>query len=189
MAKERAALQHRDSAELDPLTGVANRRAFLERGARVLQRSVTDNKPVAVLVLDLDMFKQINDTFGHQAGDRVLCNFCETVNTVLRPTDVFGRLGGEEFACVLPNVAASDAVRIAERIRMSFEECRSVVLNDEIVSTVSVGVATTQDVEPDLDDLMAAADRALYQAKARGRNRVEQIELRYLPPGAAAAAA
>jgi diguanylate cyclase (GGDEF)-like protein len=186
MTKERAELQQRKTALLDPLTGVANRRAFLDRGERVMRRSVAEGKPVAVLVLDLDKFKQINDTFGHHAGDRVLCGFCETVNDVLRPTDIFGRLGGEEFACLLPDVTTAEAVRIAERIRVSFEECRTSILGDT-VSTVSVGVATTRDGDPDLDDLMAAADRALYQAKAKGRNRVEQIELRYATPTAAAA--
>jgi diguanylate cyclase (GGDEF)-like protein len=175
MAKERAELQQRRAALLDPLTGVANRRAFVARAERQLQRSVADGKPVAVLLLDLDLFKQINDAFGHQAGDHVLCAFCETANAVLRPDDVFGRLGGEEFACLLPGASALEAMRVAERIRASFEERKDAIPTQDAISTVSVGVATTQDVVPDLTALMVAADRALYAAKANGRNRVERV--------------
>lgn len=174
MARERAELAQRRQAQLDPLTGVANRRGFLERGARMVQRCAADKRPAAVLILDLDLFKQINDTFGHQAGDHVLCVFCETANSVLRPTDVFGRLGGEEFACLLPGASAEEALQVAERIRASFEDRRDSIPMRHGASTVSVGVATTLDVAHDLDALMAAADRAVYLAKARGRNRVEQ---------------
>jgi len=174
MARERAELQQRRQAHLDPLTGVANRRGFLDRGERTLRRCVADKEPAAVLIVDLDLFKQINDTLGHQAGDHVLCVFCETANTVLRPNDVFGRLGGEEFACLLPGASAAEALQVAERIRASFEDRRDSIPMRHGASTVSVGVATTLDVAADLETLMAAADRAVYLAKAKGRNRVEQ---------------
>lgn len=174
MTRERGELRQRRSAQLDPLTGVANRRGFLDRGERLLRRCLAENKPAAVLILDLDLFKQINDTFGHQAGDHVLRVFCETANAVLRPTDVFGRLGGEEFACLLPGASAAEALQVAERIRASFEDRRDSIPVQGAASTVSVGVATTLDVAPDLEELMAAADRAVYLAKANGRNRVER---------------
>jgi diguanylate cyclase (GGDEF)-like protein len=189
MAKERSELRHRRAAQLDSLTGVANRRAFMERAQRSLRRAVTEGRPVAVLLLDLDLFKQINDTFGHQTGDRVLCMFCDTASATLRPSDVFGRLGGEEFACLLPGASAPEALRVAERIRANFEGREAAAGAYDVVSTVSVGVATTQDIEGTLDALMAAADRALYQAKAKGRNRVERASALPTVPAPAIAAA
>src|SRR4029077_16249653 len=105
---------------LDPLTGVANRRAFFERGEEVLRRTTAAGYGSALLLFDLDRFKAINDTFGHQAGDCVLFAFCAAAQSITRPGDVFGRFGGEEFACLLPNATLTDATRIAERIRIAF---------------------------------------------------------------------
>jgi diguanylate cyclase (GGDEF)-like protein len=173
MVKERAERAQRQNALVDPLTGVANRRAFFERGERLLSRVVAEGQPAAVLVLDLDLFKKINDTFGHQAGDRVLCAFCETAEDTLRPNDLFGRMGGEEFACLLPGASIENALAVAERIRANFEGSR-VPGTQVSTSTVSIGVAMANDVGNDLEVLLAAADHALYQAKANGRNRVER---------------
>lgn len=175
MSKERLGLEHKRDALIDPLTGAANRRAFFDRGERVLRRLLADDGDAAVLMLDIDQFKRINDTFGHQAGDRVLCAFCDTANRVLRPTDLLGRTGGEEFACLLPGATLSEAFAVAERIRIEFEACRLDLGAVRPTSTVSVGVATTTDAGGSLTALMAAADRALYRAKANGRNRVETI--------------
>src|SRR5690606_7054310 len=111
----------------------------------------------------------------HQVGDRVLCTFCDTAMAVIRPTDLVGRLGGEEFACLLPGATAAEALRVAERIRDDFER-RHADQPEGHVATVSVGVATTGEGEADLTALMAAADRALYRAKANGRNRVERAK-------------
>jgi len=174
MTKERAELRQRQNALVDPLTGAANRRAFLETGERVLQRTLAEGKPAAMLVLDLDLFKKINDTFGHQTGDRVLCAFCDTATATLRPQDLFGRLGGEEFACLLPGATEANALAVAERIRANFEG-RPIKFGTQVSkSTVSVGVAMARGVGDDLATLLATADTALYQAKANGRNRVEQ---------------
>ncbi len=173
MTKERLEREHRRAALVDPLTGAANRRAFLKRSERQLQRAVAEGHPTALLILDLDLFKRVNDTFGHQAGDRVLCAFCEVAQSMLRPTDLFGRMGGEEFACLLPGASATDAFQIAERIRAKFEGRKVQVGGATSSSTVSIGIATTDDVGGDLTALLGAADRALYLAKARGRNRVE----------------
>jgi len=171
MVKERQTAEHRAAALLDPLTGVANRRAFFERGVPLLAKTLAAGQPAALLVLDLDQFKRVNDTFGHEAGDRVLCEFCNTASPLLRIGDLFGRTGGEEFACLLPGASAIEAARIAERIRAAFA-----MLTAESggpYSTVSIGVATSDDVGGELSVLLAAADRALYRAKERGRNRVE----------------
>jgi diguanylate cyclase (GGDEF)-like protein len=177
MAKERLELEHRRTASVDALTGVANRRVFLEAGERLLQRTLAEGKPAAVLVLDLDLFKSINDTFGHHTGDRVLCAFCDTAADTLRPNDLFGRMGGEEFACLLPGASAANALQVAERIRASFEGRRVNVGNHVSTSTVSIGIAMADNINSDLVSVLAAADRALYLAKAKGRNRVEQAHI------------
>jgi diguanylate cyclase (GGDEF)-like protein len=174
MAKERLERDQRRIALIDSLTGIANRRAFLDRGERILQRIAVDRGPVALLLIDLDMFKQVNDTFGHQAGDQVLCAFCEVTGAALRPNDMLGRMGGEEFACLLPGTSAGEAAVIAERIRMRFGAHPTVVEAGEVRTTVSIGIATANDTGYSLNAMFAGADRALYQAKAKGRNRIER---------------
>jgi diguanylate cyclase (GGDEF)-like protein len=174
MVKERMELEHRQASLVDPLTGVPNRRAFLDRAERQLRRMTAEGRTASLLVLDLDLFKQINDSFGHQVGDRVLCAFCDTALGALRPHDLFGRLGGEEFACLLPDATVPQAMQAAERIRAQFEgRPAEIGVRAASASTVSIGVASTADVGDSLTALLAAADRALYQAKAKGRNRVE----------------
>lgn len=170
MAKERAELRQRQVAQVDPLTGVANRRAFLEEGEKLLTIAHGQAAPAALIMFDLDRFKQINDEFGHPAGDAVLKRFCAVANAVLPAGSLFGRLGGEEFGCVIPDVALSSALQIAEQIRATFAD--TIDRLDVPQATVSVGVATTGDAI-DLTGLLVAADRALYRAKERGRNRVE----------------
>jgi diguanylate cyclase (GGDEF)-like protein len=174
MAKERIAIALQREAHSDPLTGIANRRAFYDSGESLLQYARRSGRPVALLLFDLDMFKRINDTFGHQTGDRVLCAFACTAAAALRPSDILGRLGGEEFACLLSGLGPKQAMRVAERIRADFSA--RVSATHGAAATVSVGVATTTDVDGDLDALIAAADRALYRAKAAGRDRVEQAQ-------------
>jgi len=127
----------------------------------------------ALLLFDLDRFKEINDNFGHQFGDLVLTRFCEVTRSVLRPGDLFGRIGGEEFGCLLPQTSAAEAVATAERVRTLLASTRLSFGAVPVLSTASVGVAVTSEIEQELGQLFAAADRALYRAKARGRNRVE----------------
>jgi diguanylate cyclase (GGDEF)-like protein len=171
MTKERIAIAHRREACSDPLTGVANRRAFYDYGRGLLSGARRTDTAVALVLFDLDMFKRINDTFGHPAGDSVLCAFAGTVAAALRPTDILGRLGGDEFACLLPGLGPKQAMRFAERIRADFAAWAATTHG--VSTTVSVGVATNVDGDG-LDGLIAAADSALYRAKAAGRNRVEQ---------------
>jgi diguanylate cyclase (GGDEF)-like protein len=175
MTKERAELEQRRAALTDALTGIANRRAFFDRGASLLQQTFAARRPAALLLFDLDRFKEVNDTAGHQAGDRVLKAFSDLVAGALRPDDLFGRLGGEEFACLLTDASMGEALRISERLRREFEAMRFSGLARS--PTVSIGVAMANDAGRSLPTLLANADRALYRAKADGRNRVAPAPL------------
>jgi diguanylate cyclase (GGDEF)-like protein len=173
MARERIVLGFQRDALVDPLTGVPNRRAFLEQGEKLLRRVLHSRRSAAVLAFDLDSFKGINDRFGHQTGDVVLRAFCDRAAATLRPGDLFGRIGGEEFACLLPNASRPGAVQAAERLRAAFAGTPIAIGETALTATVSVGVAASEGQGQDLADLLAAADKALYRAKANGRNRVE----------------
>jgi diguanylate cyclase (GGDEF)-like protein len=175
MARERMVLGYKHASLIDPLTGVGNRRAFFERGEKLLHRSTFDGRPAVLLLFDLDRFKRVNETFGHHVGDRVLKAFCDAATAALRPDDLFGRLGGEEFASLLPHTSLDEGLAAAERIRSSFEATTLEVGANTLAATVSVGVAMSIDPSPTLADLIKAADGALYRAKANGRNRVEHV--------------
>jgi diguanylate cyclase (GGDEF)-like protein len=173
MARERMALGYKRASLIDPLTGVNNRRAFFERGEKLLHRSTFDGRPAVLLLFDLDRFKQVNDTFGHHVGDGVLKAFCGAAAAALRPDDLFGRVGGEEFASLLPHTSLDEGLAVAERVRSSFEATTLEVGANPLAATVSIGVAMSIDPSRTLADVFKAADRALYRAKANGRNRVE----------------
>ncbi len=179
MAKERTEHRHKTAALIDPLTGVSNRRAFLQDGETQLQRQATDPRPIAVMLLDLDHFKSINDRFGHATGDRVLEIFADVSSGCLRRIDLFGRLGGEEFGAVLRDTGRERALAVGEQIRTSFAEAAREIDGRPVGATVSVGIVISQDAVLDLSALLAQADHALYRAKDAGRNRVEiaSIEL------------
>ena len=173
LAKGRIAARYRRASLTDSLTGVANRRGFFERGERLLMRARFAREPTAIIIFDLDRFKSINDWYGHLAGDEVLTSFCRLATSHLRPNDLFGRIGGEEFVSLLPDTGEDDAIWMAERVRRAFEASSHPIGQRAIRSTVSVGVAISDEEYSDLSALLAAADRALYRAKALGRNRVE----------------
>jgi diguanylate cyclase (GGDEF)-like protein len=177
MAKERTEFRHKTAAMIDPLTGIANRRAFLHEGTEIMKRQSVDGRPGAVLLLDLDHFKSINDRFGHAIGDRVLQVFAESASANLKPTDLVGRLGGEEFAVVLYDVDRERALILAERIRSAFAAAAVEVDGRPVMATVSVGMVFNEDSTFDVSALLAQADQALYHAKERGRNRVEIASL------------
>ncbi len=177
MAKERTELRHRTAAMVDPLTGIANRRSFLQEAALIAKRHTSDPRPTAVLVIDLDHFKSINDRFGHALGDRVLEIFTETARQSIRTTDLIGRLGGEEFAAVLYDTNPEKAVMVAERIREGFAQAALEVESRPVCATVSIGLVHCEDAVLDMPQLLAQADQALYFAKERGRNRVEVASL------------
>jgi diguanylate cyclase (GGDEF)-like protein len=172
LTKERREAEQRNFAILDPLTGLMNRRAFMSQAERSARRRKYGREPLALLVLDLDRFKSINDRYGHDVGDRVLVAFATISEACVRPTDQLYRMGGEEFCFILPDTVLSDAILVAERLRVAFAG-NSVKVGEESVSaTVSIGVAVTDHAGFDLELLLAAADAAVYEAKARGRNRV-----------------
>jgi diguanylate cyclase (GGDEF)-like protein len=129
-----------------------------------------------VMMFDLDRFKTINDTHGHAAGDAVIRRFCESVIAILRPNDVFGRLGGEEFAVMLPGSGIEAAHVRAERIRVSFAENCQFIQNRQVNATVSGGVAMNVSAEQTLDALLEISDVALYDAKTGGRNRIKRAD-------------
>ncbi len=120
LAKDRIAARYRRASLTDPLTGAANRRGFFERGQRLLIRDRFAREPTALILFDLDRFKSINDRYGHFAGDEVLTSFCRLATSHLRPSDLFGRIGGEEFASLLPDTGEDDAIWLAERVRRAF---------------------------------------------------------------------
>jgi diguanylate cyclase (GGDEF)-like protein len=174
MAKERTVLGYKHASLIDPLTGIGNRRAFFERGEKLISRGAFERQPTALL-FDLDRFKQINDSFGHHAGDLVLASFCGVATAALRHDDLFGRIGGEEFAVLLPHTSLDEGLAIAERIRSNFEATTLAAGATTLTATVSVGVAMSSELSRNLADLIEAADRALYRSKANGRNRIEYL--------------
>ncbi|CEA05125.1 sensory box/GGDEF domain/EAL domain-containing protein [Pseudomonas saudimassiliensis] len=155
-------------AATDPLTGLANRRALLEGIERELRRVGHASGNGALLMLDLDHFKNINDTYGHAAGDKVLVHLAALLRNMLRQHDVAGRLGGEEFAVLLPEANLDSAAAIAERLRVAVERSIIEFEDREITVTASIGLAPLQG---DVDKVFAMADEALYRAKKEGRNR------------------
>lgn len=174
MSKERTELEHKAAAMIDPLTGVANRRAFLDAAVRRLKQRTRDPQSVAALLFDLDRFKSINDQYGHPVGDRVLRMFSDIAASELRSTDLLGRLGGEEFGAVLFGAELGAAAATAERIRKAFAETNTMLDGYNIGASVSVGVSYVPALEPvEIETLLTRADEALYVAKARGRNRIE----------------
>jgi diguanylate cyclase (GGDEF)-like protein len=185
LVRERIAALYEHAASTDPLTGVANRRAFLHQGARLVQRAATEGRQVSLLLFDLDKFKSINDEYGHAAGDSVLRSFCTVATAQLRPGDLFARIGGEEFACLLVDVGAKDARNIAERVRFAFEAEVQQGGDQGFGATVSAGLAISAAEYSDLPSLMINADRALYLAKKAGRNRVAEEEPGRAPVAAA----
>lgn len=174
LVSERTVIAHKTAASMDPLTGLLNRRGFSEACARVIQREARAGRPVTVLIFDIDHFKSINDRFGHPAGDELLKLFATMIVANLRLTDLSGRIGGEEFAALLP-CPLDEGMVAAERVRQAFEASGIVVEEGPVDTTVSIGVAGGP-AGTELEVLLAAADTALYQAKRGGRNRVEAAE-------------
>jgi diguanylate cyclase (GGDEF)-like protein len=174
LVSERTVTAHKTAASMDPLTGMFNRRGFAEATSRVIEREANAGRPATVLIFDIDHFKSINDRFGHPAGDEILKLFAAVVVNTLRITDLSGRIGGEEFAALLP-CSLEDGVVAAERVREAFESSGIVDETGPVDTTVSIGVAGGP-AGTELEVLLAAADTALYQAKRSGRNRVEAAE-------------
>ncbi|MDN7142652.1 GGDEF domain-containing protein [Pseudomonas sp. JQ170] len=169
MVRERTELKLKAAAFSDPLTGIGNRRAFLARGEQLLADCTRRGEPVALLLCDLDHFKQLNDNYGHQTGDQALIAFSRVSSQCIRQGDVFGRIGGEEFACLLANTDEAEALRVAQRICSHFY---ALPLLEPGLLSVSIGIVGNSGGH-DLARLLSMADSALYRAKDEGRNRVE----------------
>ena len=159
-------------ASIDSLTGVANRRGVEHFTGAAMRHARAQHEPLAVLALDIDRFKNINDSFGHAAGDRVLQHIAHACQEALRDGDLLGRTGGEEFLAVLPRSTIDDAAEVAERLRKRVEALAPEDLPPGLRTTISIGVAQMSAQDSGFADLERRADEALYQAKAEGRNRV-----------------
>ena len=173
MTKERTELAHKIASLVDPLCGVTNRRAFLSGSSRLFARQKVDHEPLTLLLFDLDRFKEINDRLGHAAGDQVLQAFARSATATLGSDVLFGRIGGEEFASLLPVGDFGEAIAVADRVRRNFAEAVAHLSDRGLAPTVSVGVTLGLDAKTEVEDLLVVADKALYRAKANGRNRVE----------------
>jgi len=169
MLRTRSESEFRHLAMFDPLTEVFNRRAFIELAERERSRALRARSPLSVLMIDLDHFKQVNDTFGHQAGDLVIAEFATTMKGCMRAGDLAGRYGGEEFCAILPGADLQTALEIAGRIRA--ELASHPLANLPLVTTVSIGAAECDPADT-LDRSIGKADEALYRAKRSGRNLV-----------------
>jgi len=173
--KRAASEKRRQAAFCDHLTGLANRRAFFEAAELELDRAVHTPRPLALILFDADLFKNVNDRYGHPAGDRVLCDLADALRDSFRIVDTVARLGGEEFAVLLPSTSEGEALASAERLRALVATRLVATDMGEIAYTVSAGVAVLEGDAREtggIDHLIKRADQALYLAKGRGRNRV-----------------
>lgn len=169
---EEAKRQAEYLSRIDPLTQLNNRRAFFEFGKQVQLQSIRSAESFALIMLDIDHFKKINDSYGHDIGDIALKELAKTLTSNSRGTDIVGRLGGEEFAIILPNTDQNEAQNLAERIRLAISDIHIVEGEADFKFTSSFGIALSHHPSRKVADILKQADAALYQAKAEGRNRV-----------------
>lgn len=166
------------AATYDSLTDALNRGAFLSRTENVLAGLRDARQPVSVILFDVDHFKQVNDAFGHAAGDLALISLSAVVRASIRNGDMFGRLGGEEFALLLPGAGAQEALAVANRLRRQVERLRTALPSGDVLEmTISVGVATSHTAQTAMSEMLSFADQTMYEAKHAGRNRVEFVEM------------
>ncbi|WP_304225831.1 GGDEF domain-containing protein [Gracilinema caldarium] len=177
IAKEIADRELVSAATTDNLTKILNRRSFRQHAEAALAHCSRSHEPLSFAIMDLDHFKEINDTYGHLAGDEALVSFTKKVSSMIRPYDIFSRFGGEEFALLLPGLPSDAAFRVLERIRKAVESSRFISEKQEKPITVSIGLVSCSAMDiSDLDTLYSKADALLYKAKSEGRNRVAVSE-------------
>ncbi|MFN7037592.1 MAG: diguanylate cyclase [Bellilinea sp.] len=173
--KAQAALER--LATQDPLTGIANRRYFLEIASRVIEQARRYQRPVSIVMIDVDHFKEMNDTFGHKTGDKVLIHITRCMQAALRKVDILGRYGGDEFVILLPETTQEGARRLTERLRQAIAQQSITAGGVSIPITLSIGLASNvKEPALSLDELLQRADRALYDSKLNGRDRVTFYE-------------
>ena len=156
----------------DPLTGAINRRQFFEMATAIVAKTKSENRTVSAIMIDVDNYKKINDTHGHLSGDLILKVVTDCFRSVLNPDDLLSRVGGDEFAVLLPDQGRRQAEEVAERLRASLEQAAIIVRNQQVDITASFGVAEIDRNRMDLDDLLNRADQALYLSKSAGKNKV-----------------
>jgi diguanylate cyclase (GGDEF)-like protein len=172
ISRERLEREQHEKAQTDLLTGALNRRAFAAYAERLMLRHQMANKPLSVLLFDVDDFKSINDGYGHAGGDQALVSFVALARDSIRPGDFLFRLGGDELCCLLPETTAAQAAQVGERVRLRVAAAATEIGGASVTMTTSIGVASTESCGYGLDHLMQQADMALYAAKQQGRNRV-----------------
>jgi diguanylate cyclase (GGDEF)-like protein len=165
MSKERTENIEREAASTDTLTGIPNRRYFMQEATRRLNHCAKSDTPAAVLMIDLDNFKGVNDRHGHATGDTVLRAVADAIVDNLRPDDLAGRIGGDEFVCCLTRCSNAEAYMIAERLMDALREPYFEI-------TISIGISTAKNSGYEIDTLLRDADRSMYHAKHRGKDRI-----------------
>jgi diguanylate cyclase (GGDEF)-like protein len=163
-----------EASRIDPLTKIANRRAFYEALSRAKSLADRQNTSLSISYLDVDKFKQINDQLGHAAGDKLLSVSAAIIARCLRPSDVAARMGGDEFSVLLPNTSGKDAAQILKRVRLELEQAMQ---QTDWPVTFSIGIASFSPPLGSVSEMITEADKAMYAAKQRGRNRIEQREV------------
>ena len=167
-----AKLEAEQQARTDPLTGLRNRRAFFESAKAIHQAAIRFVEPYSVIMIDIDEFKQVNDSHGHMAGDEVLRALAISVEKVSRSIDISGRIGGDEFSVVLPKTPSEKVIALAKRLSVSFSDLSKNLGCKDLEATVSIGIAELNAGDSGIEGALSRADRALYEAKDRGRNQV-----------------
>ena len=162
-------------ASTDGLTGIMNKRIFNEVSQRYFDTAQRKDEDLSLLLFDLDFFKKVNDTYGHGVGDLLLIRFVQTTQLLLRKSDIFARIGGEEFAILLFNTDGSGALNLAEKIRREVEKMSILYEDQEIRVTTSIGLSKNKNTDTSFDEIFSRSDKALYQAKEQGRNRTAVI--------------
>lgn len=164
-------IELKERADKDFLTELLNRNGFYSKFDHMIKKAEYEDRTFSVFMMDLDNFKIINDTYGHANGDRILCHFSNLIKNALRPNDIVGRIGGEEFAVILPQVKKEDAFKIAETLREKVAYSKVLLTEEkEIAYTVSIGITDNDEPEKNLSAILEEADTALYQAKKQSRN-------------------
>jgi diguanylate cyclase (GGDEF)-like protein len=178
VALDQARSRAEQLALTDALTGVRNRRWFMTQAALEFERATRHGRALALVLIDVDHFKRVNDEHGHQTGDRLLVEIAQTCAATLRRTDLLARFGGEEFIVLLPETGQREAVRLAERMRQAVQAgLRDPQHPLQVPVTISLGVVAMSAATPTLDALIRATDQALYDAKRAGRDRVHTLPL------------
>ena len=170
--KEKLEKHLKHLASTDPMTELLNRRSFFDICDRIMSRCIKNKQPLSCLIIDIDYFKAINDTYGHDIGDKVIQAIAKLMHENVRTGDFIGRMGGEEFAVLMPNTDMQSAYQISDRLRENIAKYKMSVQGKSVSVTVSIGLASLKEGDKDIHTILKRSDTALYEAKESGRNRV-----------------